>query len=81
VGITPGGEIRYEGKAVNLAQLQREMSRVHTTSPEAMVLIQADRESRHGRVVEVMDLAKQVGFERIGIAIEAKAASRPREEP
>jgi biopolymer transport protein ExbD len=80
VGITPQGEIRYEGKAVNLAQLRREMSKVHTTAPETMVLIQADRESRHGRVVEVMDLAKQIGFERIGIAIEAKAPSTRRRD-
>jgi len=70
VGITTEGDLRYEGKAVNFAQLRRAMQKIHTTAPETMVLIQADRQSRHGRVVEVMDLAKRVGFERIGIAIE-----------
>ena len=70
VGITVEGELRYEGKNINLPELRREMRTVHTSSPETMVLIQADRQSRHGRVVEVMDLAKRIGFERIGIAIE-----------
>jgi biopolymer transport protein ExbD len=70
VGITTEGELRFEGKNITSARLRREMQKVHTEAPESMVLIQADRQSRHGRVVEVMDLAKQVGFERIGIAIE-----------
>ncbi len=78
VGITTEGELRYETKAVTIAQLRTQMRKIHTTAPETMVLIQADRESRHGRVVEVMDLAKQIGFERIGIAIETAPRSRER---
>jgi len=78
VGITSEGDLRYEGKAINLAQLRREMQKIHTTAPETMVLIQADRQSRHGRVVEVMDLAKRVGFERLGIAIETSPAEPER---
>ena len=79
VGITAEGELRLESKAVTLPQLRTEMRKVHTTSPEAMVLIQADRDARHGKVVEVMDLAKRIGFERIGIAIES--APRDQGEP
>jgi biopolymer transport protein ExbD len=70
VAITEEGELRYEGKAVNLDQLRARMRSLYGQTPEAMVLIQADRRARHGKVVEVMDLAKQVGFERLGIAIQ-----------
>ena len=76
VGITTEGELRYESKNVSPAQLRREMQKIHTSSPDTMVLIQADRRSRHGRVVEVMDMAKTVGFERIGIAIETAPQRR-----
>jgi biopolymer transport protein ExbD len=72
VGITERGEIRYEGRETTLSKLRAEMQRIHADAPESMVLIQADQRSRHGRVVEVMDLARQIGFERIGIAIEAR---------
>ena len=72
VGITARGELRLEGRAVDLDELRAEMRRVHESAPETMVLIQADRDARHGRVVSVMDLAKQVGFERIGIAIDRR---------
>ena len=35
-------------------------------------MIRADDGSRHGRVVEVMDLAKKVGFEKLAIAVESR---------
>ena len=80
VGITAEGELRYEGRPVSLDQLRAEMRHLFAREPEAMVLIQADRRARHGKVVQVMDLAKQVGFERLGIAIETASAS-PGEPP
>ena len=72
VGITDRGQVRYEGRDITLRELRGSMQRIHADAPETMVLIQADRQSRHGKVVEVMDLAKQIGFERIGIAIESR---------
>lgn len=72
VGITDRGELRYEGHDTTLSKLRVQMQRIHSDAPESMVLIQADQRSRHGRVVEVMDMARQIGFERIGIAIEAR---------
>lgn len=71
VGITAEGELRFEGKNIAAGQLRVQMRRLFADAPESMVLIQADRRSRHGKVVQVMDMAKQIGFERIGIAIES----------
>jgi len=78
VGITERGQIRYEGEDTTIDQLRVEMQRIHARNPETMVLIQADTRSRHGKVVQVMDMAKQIGFERIGIAIEARTGSKRR---
>jgi biopolymer transport protein ExbD len=76
IGITSEGELRLEGKAIDTGRLQVEMRRIFADAPESMVLIQADRMSRHGKVVQVMDMAKQIGFERIGIAIESAPEAR-----
>jgi biopolymer transport protein ExbD len=35
------------------------------------VIVQADKEVPHGRVVEVVDAAKKVGVRRLGIAAES----------
>ncbi len=77
VGITAEGELRFEGKNIGATQLRVEMRRLFSEAPESMVLIQADRRSRHGKVVQVMDMAKQIGFERIGIAIESSPEGGP----
>jgi biopolymer transport protein ExbD len=39
---------------------------------DKLVVIRADRSVTHGRVVELMDLARQSGAERLAIATEAK---------
>lgn len=76
VGITSGGAVRFEGEEVTMSELRVQMRQAHANAPDTMVLIQADRQSRHGKVVQVMDLAKQIGFERIGIAIETAPRQR-----
>jgi biopolymer transport protein ExbD len=42
---------------------------------DGVVIIKADKEVLHGRVVEVMDIAKGAGAVRLAIATEPKAAS------
>jgi len=42
---------------------------------EAVVIVKADRDVLHGRVVEVMDIAKSVGAVRLAIATEPKATT------
>jgi biopolymer transport protein ExbD len=43
---------------------------------DGVVIIKADKEVLHGRVVEVMDIAKSVGAVRIAIATEPKTLER-----
>ncbi len=38
---------------------------------DRILVVRADKEVRHGRVVQVMDLAKQAGIERLAIATES----------
>ena len=40
--------------------------------PNFMLVIKADRQVPHGRVVEVMDIAKQAGVQRLAIATQPK---------
>ena len=38
------------------------------------MIVRADKDARHGKVVDVMDLAKRIGFNKLAIAIQAKSA-------
>lgn len=58
---------------VETAQLGRHLRERLRGRPEGVVIIKADREVMHGRVVEVMDIAKGAGAVRLAIATEPKA--------
>jgi biopolymer transport protein ExbD len=51
------------------ARLQERLQDRH----DSVVIIKADKEVLHGRVVEVMDIAKSAGAVRLAIATEPKA--------
>jgi biopolymer transport protein ExbD len=48
---------------------------------DGVVVIKADREVLHGRVVEVMDIAKSAGAVRLAIATEPKASGTGERSP
>jgi biopolymer transport protein ExbD len=72
VVILKDGSMKYNNELLNDNQLKEILQEKHEDDPSSIVLIQADKETRHGDVVKVMDIAKKVGFSRLGIAVEIK---------
>jgi biopolymer transport protein ExbD len=66
------GQLKYQKKEISQDKLKAILKRKFSSHPETMILLQADKNTRHGKVVEIMDLAKEIGFSRLGIAIEPK---------
>ena len=71
VAILQDGRTVIEGKVVDASQLRERFQRLLKEAPEAQVIIQADTGVQHGHVVEVMEVAKAVGIERLAIATES----------
>ena len=76
VGVKEDGEIRYNNKTVTIKELEGILRAEYASDAQSIVVIRADKSSTHGRVVDVMDLAKRVGFEKLAIAVQAKAAEQ-----
>jgi len=72
VVVTRKGEIQYEGANLSQAALMQRLQKVYKERPNSRVLIQADRKAYHGNVVKVMDVAKTIGFRRLGVAIQSR---------
>ncbi len=72
VVVTRTGKIQFERKDVTTDQLMTRLQQLFKERPNARVLIQADRKSYHGAVVKVMDIAKTIGFKRLGVAIQRR---------
>ena len=69
VVVTSDGRYKYESDEVEEDELEEIFETEFENNPTAIILIRADTDSKHGKVVEVMDLAKKVGFTRLGIAV------------
>jgi biopolymer transport protein ExbD len=63
------GEIFFEDEEVSLAEFRRRLQ-AFPQAEETTFLLLADREATHGRVVQLMDLARESGFSRLAIATE-----------
>jgi len=72
VAVLKDGTVVTEGKAIDLDALRERFQKLVRDAPEAQVIIQADAGVSHGRVVEVMEVAKMVGVQRLAIATEAR---------
>ena len=66
--IDRSGIIYLKGKKIGLKQLTRKLEGLVKKEGKVHVLLEADKAVRHGRVVDVMDLAKGAGVSSIIIA-------------
>ena len=59
-------------RKVTVPELWGKLVDIFRRRPNFMLVIKADRQVPHGRVVEVMDIAKQAGVQRLAIATQPK---------
>lgn len=72
VVVKADGTIVVDGETMVPSALQDELKARHQANPKLKVLVDADREVIHGRVVEVMDAARQAGVEDLGFAVDRR---------
>jgi biopolymer transport protein ExbD len=75
VAVLADGRTVVGGKVVDEAALRDTFRDAHGRSPETVVLFQADEGVAHGRVVQVMELARREGLTRLAIATRADPAA------
>lgn len=78
VALTRDDGLFVNGHAVTMAALADELKQQAAAAPDTLVVISADADARHGRVVEVMDLARTAGLARLAIATRPKEPSSAR---
>ncbi|TET28411.1 biopolymer transporter ExbD [Candidatus Aerophobetes bacterium] len=66
ISITKEGKIYLDKTQISKAELVKTLKR-QIGEKKSLVVINADKDTRHGMVVEVMDLAKQGGAGKLGI--------------
>ena len=77
VQVGKDGEIRILGNPVEKTQFLADLEADLATRKEKMVVFEIDQSVEHGRVIELMDLAKQAGASGITFAAKAKRKEGP----
>lgn len=70
ISISEDGNIKILGKAVLIDQVIPEIKAYLMNNPNAQAVISADKSSKHGDVVRVIDEMKKAGLNRFAIQIE-----------
>jgi biopolymer transport protein ExbD len=73
VSIKADGRIFVEESMVEESALDEVFKNASQKNSQTLVVIRADRDVSHGRVVQVMDSARRMGLTRIAIATVQKA--------
>jgi biopolymer transport protein ExbD len=76
VAVLADGRAVVAGRVVDDGALRAAFDDAQRRSPVTVVLFQADEGVPHGRVVQVMELARQAGLTRLAIATRAEQAPR-----
>lgn len=72
VNLTKEGGLFLGREPMTLEQLKARFQAEKAAGAEITVIVRADKEVAHGRVVEVMDLARTEGLSRLAIATQAR---------
>ena len=69
IAITESGQVWLQKRPIDIRSVRANIERLLAENPQSAVVIQADRDSKNGLLVEVMDQAKLAGA--VGISIAA----------
>ncbi len=72
--LTQNGALYYNKEVITLQELEQRLANLRQTSTDPSLLINADKQVPHGRVIKVMDLIRLSGITSMGIATEPSAA-------
>lgn len=71
--VNKSAEIFLMGKKLDLKELEKELKALVEEKVYLKVVLQADKDVSHGKVVEIMDVAKNTGINSVIIAARWKA--------
>ncbi len=72
VAITENDQVWVDNRQVDPRALRANIERLHAENPQGAVVIQADKNSKNGLLVQVMDAARLAGVLNVSIAAEVE---------
>jgi biopolymer transport protein TolR len=70
ITVTRSQELFLEKERVDLSRLKNILESIRKQKPQVNVYLRADRDAPYGAVVQVMDIVKRSGIDRLGMVTE-----------
>jgi biopolymer transport protein ExbD len=70
IAITANDQIWIDRRHVDPRSVRANIERMHAENPQGSVVIQADKDSKNGLLVQVMDAARLAGVSNVSLAAE-----------
>lgn len=70
IAITENGDVWMDKRQIDVDSVRANLERLMAEQPSDVLIIQADKNTDHGVVIDVMDQIKAAGIDRISIATE-----------
>ena len=68
ISLSREGDIYYQDRKISIADYREILAENRSNAKNTTILLLADKESRHGKVVTLMDLARDAGLSKLAIA-------------
>lgn len=72
ITIDAAGHIMVDGTSLSYDDTRALLTQRLQANPQSAVILQADKRTAHGQVAAVMDMLKQAGVKKLGIAADKK---------
>jgi biopolymer transport protein ExbD len=72
IALSDSGQVWIDRRQVDVRAVRANIERMRAENPQAGVVIQADKNSKNGLLVDVMDAAEQAGVENISLAADVE---------
>ncbi|MEE4244258.1 MAG: biopolymer transporter ExbD [Kangiellaceae bacterium] len=68
IAVTKDGDFYIDNKNIPIEKLKAEVERIKIETPEGSIVIQADKDSKAGDVMKVLDAVKGAGVQAVSVA-------------
>ena len=76
IALTRDQKVYFNQEDVTLAQLEKRLAEVVAKEPGKPVFVKGDVAVRYGTIVQVMNMARDAGMERVGLLVEHETNTR-----
>lgn len=76
LSVDKAGVAHMDSQPVGLNELAAALSAHYATNPAVRVLVSGDKEARHGSVIQLLDVVRSVGIEKIAFEIREPSSAQ-----